>query len=169
MKLIKATLENKALLKNLYSFYLHDLSAYSSSLKPNKEGEFEFDSFEKIWERDGITPYLLKQNQEVIGFCLLLEPPFTKKVDYCINDLFIYNQFRGRGYAEEAIKTIFQEKQGSYYVCQLKDNKRAVGFWKKFYEQYHIAYEESLELEDGEEVLYQTFSTLNMVVPPPVK
>lgn len=165
MELVKATLEDKTLVKNLYSFYLHDLSAYSSSLKPNADGVFEFDSFEKIWERDGITPYLLKQKKEVIGFCLLLEPPFTKKVDYCINDLFIYSGFRGKGFAEEAIKTIFQEKQGSYYVSQLTANKRAVGFWKKFYEQYHIAYEETLELEDGEEVFYQTFNTKNMVVP----
>lgn len=165
MKLVKATLKDKMLLKNLYSFYLHDLSPYSRSLKPNAEGVFEFDAFEKIWERDGITPYLLKQGNEVIGFTLLLEPPFTKKIDYCINDLFIYHQYRGKGFAEEAIKTIFQEKRGSYYVNQLKNNKRAVGFWKKLYEKYHIAYEETLEIEDGEEVIYQTFETKNMVVP----
>jgi predicted acetyltransferase len=166
MELVKATVGDKQLLKNLYSFYLHDLSAYSQSLRPNKEGAFEFDSFEIIWEREGITPYLLIDKTEVIGFCLLLEPPFTKKVDYCINDLFIYNQFRGRGYAEEAIKTIFQKKKGSYYVSQLKNNKRAVSFWKKFYEKHHIAFEETLELEDGEEVIYQTFTTQNMVVSP---
>jgi predicted acetyltransferase len=165
MELVKATFEDKALLKNLYSLYLHDLSAYSHSLKPNAEGAFEFDSFDKIWEKEGINPYLLKMDNEIIGFSLLLEAPFTKKVDFCINDFFIYNRYRGKGFSEEAVQVIFQEKQGSYYVSQLKENKRAVGFWKKMYEKFHIAYEESLELEDGEEVIYQTFSTVNMIVP----
>lgn len=164
MQLLKATLEDKALLKNLYSFYIHDLSAFSNTLKPNAEGAFEFDAFEKIWERDGINPYLIKNDDTLIGFCLLLEPPFTKKVDYCINDFFIYSHFRGKGFAEEAVKMIFQEKKGSYYVSQLKNNKRAVSFWKKMYEKFHLAYEESMEIEEGEEVIYQTFNTVNMVV-----
>lgn len=165
MQLIQATLEQKPLLKNLYSFYIHDLSTFTLSLKPNAEGAFEFDSFELVWEKEGINPYLLKKNNEIIGFCLLLEPPFTKKVDYCINDFFIYNQFRGKGCAEEAVKLIFQEKKGSYYVSQLKKNKRAVSFWKKMYEKFHLAYEESLEIEEGEEVIYQTFNTKNMIIP----
>ncbi|MFD2446875.1 GNAT family N-acetyltransferase [Bacillus sp. CGMCC 1.16607] len=157
MEFVKATIEDKALLKNLYSFYLHDLSAFSYSLKPNADGSFEFDSFDLIWEKEGLTPYLFKLENEIVGFCLLLEAPFTKKVDFCINDFFIYNHFRGNGLAVEAVKMIFKEKQGSYYVSQLVSNKRAVAFWKKIYEQFQIAYEETLEIEDGEEVVYQTF------------
>ncbi|MHC0036602.1 GNAT family N-acetyltransferase [Pseudoneobacillus sp. C159] len=163
MEFVRATLQDKQLLKNMYSLYLHDLSAYSESLKPNEHGEFEFDSFEMIWEKEGLNPYFLKDGTKVIGFCLLLEPPFTKKVDYCINDLFIYNQFRGKGLAEQAVRLIFQEKQGSFYVSQIKANKRAVSFWKKMYDLYDIAYEETLELEDGEEVIYQTFTTKSTV------
>lgn len=165
MELVPATLSDKPLLKNLYSLYLHDLSAFSHTLKPCADGSFEFDSFDKIWTREGINPYLLKENDELVGFVLLLEKPFTKRVDFCINDLFIYSRFRGKGLAEEAIKIIFQEKQGTFYVSQLKDNKRAVSFWRKVYEKFHIAYHETVELEDGEDVIYQTFDTKNMIVP----
>jgi predicted acetyltransferase len=165
MELIKATIEDKPLLKNLYSYYLHDLSAYSESLKPNEEGAFEFDSFDMLWETEGINPYLLHVEDEFIGFLMVLESPFTEKVDFVINDFFIYNGFRGKGLAEEAVGILFQEKQGSYYISQLMKNSRAVRFWKKIYEQYQIVYEETVECQDNEEVVYQTFSTINMVVP----
>lgn len=157
MEILKATFEDKTLLKNLYSFYLHDLSAYSSSLKINEEGMFEFDSFDVIWEKDGINPYLIKEEDELLGFMLLLEAPFTKKVDYCINDFFLYNRYRGKGYADKVIQQLFGNKPGSYYVAQLENNKRAVSFWKKIYQQMGINYEESFEIEDGEKVVYQTF------------
>lgn len=157
MELIKATIEDKPLLKNLYSFYLHDLSAYNHSLHLNEEGAFEFDSFDIIWEKEGINPYLIKVENNLIGFFLLLEAPFTKKVDYCINDFFLYQRYRGKGYAEKAIRKLFTDKPGSYYVSQLENNKRAVSFWKKAYQQLGISYEESVEIEEDEKVVYQTF------------
>lgn len=66
----------KHILRNLYSLYLQDLSEFTDSLDISKSGSFKFDSFELIWEKEGLTPYLLKNNQEFVGFLLLLERPF---------------------------------------------------------------------------------------------
>ncbi|WP_442597052.1 GNAT family N-acetyltransferase [Neobacillus sp. D3-1R] len=157
MELMKATIEDKALLKTLYSFYLHDLSAYNPTLTTNEEGAFEFDSFHLFWEKEGISPYLIKDGAELIGFFLLLEKPLMKQVDYCINDFFIYSRYRGKGYGEKVLEQLFEEKQGVYFIEQMVNNKKAVFFWKKIYKQFNIEFEEELHMEDDIEVISQTF------------
>lgn len=126
MYLEKAGLEQKQMLGNLYSLYLHDLSAYSDGLQIGEDGIFEFDSFELIWRREGVE-------DQLAGFILILEAPFTKKVDKVVNDFFILNSFRGKGIAKAAALEVFVHNKGRYYISQLVKNKPAVQFWKKVY------------------------------------
>ena len=149
--------DNKEILRNLYSLYLHDLSAYTDGLQISESGSFEFDSFSLIWERKGITPYFIKADEKLAGFVLILEAPFTTKVDKVINDFFILNPFRGKGVAKAAVAEIFSENKGSYYISQLVNNETALHFWKKIYRQMEIDFVEESEVQDGEEVVYQTF------------
>lgn len=149
--------DNKEVLRNLYSLYLHDLSAYTKGLQISEDGSYEFDSFSLIWEKEGVTPYFIIAGGKLAGFILILEAPFTKKVDKVINDFFILNPFRGIGVAKAAVSEIFADNKGSYYISQLVKNQKAVSFWKKVYQQKGIIFEEQSEVEDGEEVVYQTF------------
>lgn len=160
MKVIleKIVADKKEILRNLYSLYLHDLSAFTDGLQVGEDGSFEFDSFSLIWEKEGITPYFIKVDEKLAGFVLILEAPFTTKVDKVINDFFILNPFRGTGAAQAAVSEIFAQNKGSYYISQLVKNQTAVHFWKKVYQQEGIAFEEQSEVEDGEEVVYQTFT-----------
>jgi predicted acetyltransferase len=153
----KASTEEKAILKNLYAFYLHDLSAYSSSLEINSEGTYEFDAFEDIWERDGITPYFIMADGLLAGFLLFLEAPLLTKVDYCINDMFLFHPYRGKGVAEAALASLFAEKKGEYYVVQLESNLRAIGFWRKLLKKHQFPYEEMNDVKDGENIVSQRF------------
>lgn len=154
----KVQIQEKHILRNLYSLYLHDLSAYSHELLVNDEGIFEYDSFEMIWNTEGLSPFLIKVEGKLAGFVLLLEAPFLKRVDYCINDFFLLNGYRGRGYGQDAFKHICQTRQGKYAVEQIVENKPAVYFWKKVYQQFGIDYEESTRTEeDGLECLRQFF------------
>ena len=149
--------DKKEVLRNLYSLYLHDLSAYTKGLQISEDGSYEFDSFSLIWEKEGVTPYFIIAGGKLAGFILILEAPFTKKVDKVINDFFILNPFRGIGVANAAVSEIFADNKGSYYISQLVKNQKAVSFWKKVYQQKGIIFEEQSEVEDGEEVVYQTF------------
>jgi predicted acetyltransferase len=149
--------DKKEVLRNLYSLYLHDLSAYTKSLQISEDGSYEFDSFSLIWEKEGVTPYFIIAGGKLAGFVLILEAPFTKKVDKVINDFFILNPYRGIGVAKAAVAEIFSQNKGSYYISQLVQNKPAVRFWNKIYQQHGIGFEEHKELQDGEEVVYQTF------------
>lgn len=149
--------EKQSILRNLYSLYLHDLSAYAKGLQISEDGSFEFDSFALIWEKEGLTPYLIITDDDLAGFILLLEAPLTKKVDKVINDFFILNPYRGKGVAKAAAARIFEQHKGSYYISQLNKNEPAVRFWRKIYQQMELDVEEYTEIQDGEEVVYQTF------------
>lgn len=152
--------DKKEVLRNLYSLYLHDLSAYTNELEVSEAGSFEFDSFSLIWEKERITPYFIKVDEKLAGFVLILEAPFTTKVDKVINDFFILNPFRGKGVAKAAVSEIFSSNKGSYYISQLVKNETAVHFWKKVYKQMEIDFVEKSEVQDGEEVVYQTFTVV---------
>jgi predicted acetyltransferase len=156
--LTKADASKKETVRNFYSFYLHDLSQYSPSLKPNGEGTFEFDSFDRLWDTEGISVHLIEAGDELAGFLLFLEKPFLKRADYCINDMFLFHPYRGKGIAEEALGLLFKKHKGAYYVEQLAENKRAVGFWKKVFSTNGFPYEETESEEDGEVCLGQFFT-----------
>ncbi|OCA82318.1 hypothetical protein A8F94_20635 [Bacillus sp. FJAT-27225] len=155
--LIKAECDHAEIIKNMYALYLHDLSAFSDSLRENSKGTYEFDSFSLLWEKEGVNPYFILANGEKAGFILLLEPPFTKKIDYLINDFFIYKRFRKRGVGLRTAQLLFEQKPGSYFVAQLERNQPAVRFWHRVYTNLGIPYEEYKDNEENEKILCQEF------------
>ncbi|WP_053368460.1 GNAT family N-acetyltransferase [Bacillus sp. FJAT-27245] len=158
--------EDAGILANMYAFYLHDLTAYTDSLKENEAGMYEFESFSLFWKREGVNPYFIIVDGERAGFVLLLEPPFTKKLNYVINDFFVYNRFRGKGIAIRAAEAIFEGRSGSYLVAQLTRNERAIAFWRKVYDRCGIDYDEYEDEEDGEAILCQEFMITNSKLEP---
>ncbi|MEK4080525.1 GNAT family N-acetyltransferase [Solibacillus sp. FSL K6-1126] len=144
----------KTILRNLYSLYLHDLSKFSSMIDLGIDGSFKYESLDKFWYIDGISPYFIKLEESIIGFILLLERPFlTEENDLGINDFFIINKYKGKGVAAK----LFEAKQGQYFVIQVIENKRAVSFWRNLYIELNINITEKQELIDGEQCLIQTF------------
>ncbi|MEJ9232398.1 GNAT family N-acetyltransferase [Peribacillus butanolivorans] len=150
--------DEKHILQNLYSQYLHDLSEYTEGLDISADGSFEFDSFELIWTREGLTPYFLKKDKTILGFLLLLERPFLKKdYDYSINDIFMLKKYRRKGIAITLLKEVFKQKKGSYFVIELAKNTPAVIFWRKIFSELNIDFEEEKKIVDDEECLVQSF------------
>ncbi|KAB2335125.1 GNAT family N-acetyltransferase [Bacillus mesophilum] len=150
--------DEKGVLQNLYSLYLHDLSEFTDELDISSNGSFEFDSIELIWEREGLTPYFIKKEDAIVGFLLLLEKPFLKEnYDYSINDIFILKKFRRKGIAILLLKELFKFKKGNYYVIELASNTPAVIFWRKAYSELSIEFDEEKKMIDGENCLVQSF------------
>jgi len=150
--------DEKHILQNLYSLYLHDLSEFTEGLDISPNGSFEFDSFELIWKEEGLTPYFLKKDMKIAGFLLLLERPFLNKdYDYSINDIFILKKYRRKGAAIALLKEMFKQKNGSYFVVQLASNIPAVKFWRRVFSELGINFEEKKQIIDNEECLVQSF------------
>lgn len=151
--------KEKDIVRNLYSLYLHDLSKFTTNLDIREDGSFYFKELDLFWKEEGLSPYFIKYNDSIIGFILLLERPFLKKEnDFCINDIFILNKYKGRGLGSKALVKLFEEKPGKYFVIELVENTPAVSFWKKVYEQLNIEFDEKMELIDDEACLIQTFT-----------
>ncbi|WP_249599001.1 GNAT family N-acetyltransferase [Peribacillus frigoritolerans] len=145
--------DEKHILQNLYSLYLHDLSEFTEGLDISTDG-----SFELIWKEEGLTPYFLKKDMKIAGFLLLLERPFLKKdYDYSVNDIFILKKYRRKGTAISLLKELFKQKKGSYFVVQLANNIPAVIFWRKIFSELSIDFEEKKQIVDNEECLVQSF------------
>ena len=150
--------DERHILKNLYSLYLHDLPEYTEGLDISSDGSFEFDSFELIWKREGVTPYFLKKDKIIVGFLLLLERPFlNKEYDYSINDIFILKKYRRKGIAIALLKQLFKQKKGCYFVVELAKNIPAVIFWRKILNTLNIDFEEKKKIIDDEACLMQSF------------
>lgn len=149
----------KNILKNLYSLYLHDLSRYTSTLDIGPDGIFEYEGLDQFWEVDGLSPYFIMKDMNIIGFILLLERPLLKKDhDFAVNDLFMLKKYRGQGNSTQAMQELFDKRQGKYYVIELIENKPAVSFWKKIYNDFNIQYEEKQDCIDDELCLIQSFN-----------
>ncbi|MEA1009808.1 GNAT family N-acetyltransferase [Bacillus cereus] len=148
----------KEILRNLYALYLHDLSKFTTNITIGANGFFEYEDLHMFWEVDGITPYFIKADNSIIGFLLLLERPFLKKEnDFGINDIFILNQYKGKGIGKKVIGNLLEEKRGQYFVIELIKNIPAISFWKKVYSEMKIEFDEQKQLIDDEECLVQTF------------
>lgn len=156
---LKEVLETeKTILKNLYSLYLHDLSKFTSLIDIGEDGSFEYDGLDGFWETEGLSPYFVILNKNIIGFILLVERPYLKKdYDFGVNDLFILNNYKGNGFGIHAIGELFKVKKGKYFVIELMENKPAVSFWKKVYSEMNIQFLEKQDVVDEEQCLIQTF------------
>lgn len=158
--LLRPAQETEApILRNLYSLYLHDLSKYTTNIDIGQDGFFHYSDLDLFWGTEGISPYFIKSGNDIIGFLLLLERPFLKKEnDFSINDIFILNKYRGKGFGRKVLEILFEKKRGAYYVIELVGNLPAVSFWKNVFTHFHIEFEEKRELVDDDPCLIQTFT-----------
>ena len=148
----------KTILANLYSLYLHDLSKFTSQIEVGDDGSFQYEGLDEFWGIEGLSPYFIILDNNIIGFILLVERPFLQsEYDLGVNDIFILNKYKGRGLGRQAIETLFKEKKGKYFVIELMENKPAISFWKKIYSGLHIQFEEKQDVIDDEQCFIQTF------------
>ncbi|MGE7882256.1 GNAT family N-acetyltransferase [Bacillus sp. NPDC094077] len=148
----------KEILRNFYALYLHDLSKFTTNITIGANGFFEYEDLHLFWKSDGITPYFIRVDHSIVGFLLLLERPFLKKEnDFGINDIFILNQYKGKGIGKKVIESLLEERRGKYFVIELIKNVPAVMFWKKVYRELNIEFDERKQIIDDEACLVQTF------------
>lgn len=157
IQLIPVHLEQKETLRNLYSLYLHDLSQYTQELQIHEDGTYHFEGFELIFRNPRLQSYLIYQGEQLQGFTTLVETKAKEEIDYIINDLFMAHKARGRGIAQSVIDQIIVAKPGRYRVYQLKENLRAISFWRNYLQTREIPYREVELEEDGDSCVMQTF------------
>ncbi|MCR8645662.1 GNAT family N-acetyltransferase [Paenibacillus sp. N1-5-1-14] len=160
MQIIRVDQNGKDILKQLMTLFLHDLSEYNNDIEINQStGVFEFDVFDWFFEKEGLTPFFIKNTDKIIGFILLQSGPFSNQefADYVLNSFFILKKYRRQGLGKEACKVFFKQFPGRYAISQIETNIPAIQFWKNTYRSFGIEFYEKAEIEEGHKVIYQYF------------
>lgn len=144
-QITKVKKEQGELFLNLYHLYLYDLSEYTSE-DPKENGKFDLTNTYLYLEREELHPFLITYHDKIVGFILVCTPPFVPKgIDFTIQELFILKKYRGLGIASIAVEHVLEKVKGNIRVDQLKNNKTAVAFWKKYYNRHQILFSEEEE------------------------
>ena len=146
-------------LKNLVSLYLHDLSAFADDLAINDSGVFEYEGIELYFNREDLTPFFIKNDNNVVGFMLLNMGRYVEdNIDFCVHEFFILKSDRKKGFGKAAVKQLFNSYKGRYKIGQLASNTPALKFWHRIYEALAIEYSEIQEKVDGLPCVAQIFN-----------
>ncbi len=135
--------------KNIYQFYLYDLSKYTYD-DLDELAMFLDESTDLYLEEDQLLPFFIKLEGQTIGFILLESGDFTPSfhIDYSIAEFFILNKFRNKDYGLRALEKLFEKYPGRYVLGQLSNNIAAIKFWEKAFKHFQIdplRYEEDMD------------------------
>jgi predicted acetyltransferase len=145
-ELIKATINDKEILKNLMQFYFYDFSEYvEAHLEENGLfGAYKY--LDEYWTEDSRFPYLVKLNGSYAGFALVRLVHSEEKTYYSIAEFFIMKKYRRTGLGKLVAHDIFNLYKGQWEVFQIEKNVPAQHFWRKVIDEYtNGAFTEKLE------------------------
>ncbi|MBE6158388.1 MAG: GNAT family N-acetyltransferase [Firmicutes bacterium] len=125
--------EEKYLLDNLLQLYLHDISLYFPMDFDSKEGKYIYDDLSKYFDGSNNYAYLLKDDENIIGFSLV---DTTEDNTMVIQEMFILNNYKSKGYGKEIATKIFDMHKGNWVVKALPCSPKAENFWKRTIEEY---------------------------------
>ena len=93
---------------------------------------------------------LLIENEvnRFVGFCVLVDYPLVKGFygSFFIEEFYIKEEFRGRGYGEAAVKAILRMYGTKGSLCILDRNVPAKRFWDKMFSRYMT----NIQCEEGD-------------------
>ena len=125
--------EKKYLFDNLLQLYLHDISQYFPYDFNSEKGRYIYDDEEKYFDGSNNYAYLFKDGEDVIGFSLV---DTLEDGTMVIQEMFILNNYKNRGYGKEAVTKIFDMHKGNWIIKVLPCSPKAENFWKKTIEEY---------------------------------
>ena len=151
VEVIGPRIEDKPLIKNLYTFYRYDLMpfiAQGPGAFANEfgtiDGEASRTHDEAVadcdvwWERPGVLfALLIRAAGRPAGFAMVATPPHASpRVDYRFNEFFILNKCRRQGVATAAATAVLDRFRGKWEVGHLPANLAAGAFWRRFVPRY---------------------------------
>ena len=132
----EASPADRALIRNLYPLYLHDLSAFTEFYDVDDRGVFFPDYLSDWLDRPSplLHPLVFREGGRPAGFALVGQAPYphmTPGRDYRMCEFFVLNRSRRRGVGRRAAHAVFAMFPGVWEVSQLPRNTGAIAFWRQ--------------------------------------
>ncbi|WP_461534964.1 GNAT family N-acetyltransferase [Spongorhabdus nitratireducens] len=129
VELVPAGIEDKAIIENLFHYYVYEMSDFLG-LAPSDKGIFTYSAakLNKYWEQDDHYPFLIRCMGEIAGFSLLRKYPADSAL-YDIGQFFILRKYKGMGVGRRAFELSVSTFPGQWLTRVLLENKPALAFW----------------------------------------
>lgn len=131
-KLIKVEEKDKNVIYNLMQLYTYELSFFedeTTKFTMLDSGLYVMNKYvEKYWQEENRNPYILKHNNELVGFVL---QRYNEENINEIAEFFVLNKYRNMGAGTYMANKMFQLYKGKWEVRTLIKNERAQNFWRK--------------------------------------
>ena len=134
--LCKADESDLPIVKNLVHYYVYDMSEHMGwPCRP--DGVYSgCDNIESFWNEEGKHAFILRHEDELVGFAMVRGNHEEDEIDYSIAEFFVLRKFRGKGVGEKVARQLFDRFSGQWMVAQLVDNRPAIAFWRKVISRY---------------------------------
>lgn len=155
IRLIKA--ESSEIIKNLFQYYIYDMSEYTK-FKANADGTYTASesvvNLNDYWEKQDHFPYLITVDDEIAGFSLIRKFPFDNNY-FDIGQFFVLRKFKNEGIGKRAFELSVNKHPGKWITRVLRDNHGAYKFWNKVISELsNEAVEVRNELYKDKEMIY---------------
>lgn len=147
IEVARAGKQGEAIIRNLFSLYIHDLSEHTGWDVPDDGLFVANDLLAQYWGRKPANarfrwpddlegyPFLIRADGRLAGFALIREigkdPPA-----YDVGEFFVLRKYRGKGVGKEVAHRLFDMFPGAWQVRELPENTPAQAFWRRIIDDY---------------------------------
>lgn len=136
IKIERASLHEKSVLRNLMELCQHDYSEYDGA-DVNEHGLFEYRYIDHYWTDSGRHPFVVRVSGRLAGFVLVREVEDSNTpVTHAITEFFVLRKFRRQGIGRKVARQIFDMFPGQWSIYQEEENLPAQSFWRKVIAEY---------------------------------
>lgn len=137
VEVLKATLQDKAILRNLMELYQYDFSEIEGE-DVDDFGLFGYKYLDHYWTESGRHPFLVKVDGKLAGLVLVNQHSYLSHGGntMVISEFFIMRKYRGRGIGEHVATHVFDLFPGKWEIQQTVKNIGAQAFWRKVIRRY---------------------------------
>jgi predicted acetyltransferase len=133
-KLYSATMIDYPLIQRMWLFYIYDMSrecGFISGWECPTNPSFEPDDITSYFNDSARRAYLIKNDDEPVGFVLLNQVGTLLHTQWNIGEFFILAKFQGKGIGAEIAHQLWKMHPGNWEVSVIPENKNALIFWRK--------------------------------------
>lgn len=138
--LFPATIADYPVIQNMARFYVYDISRYCGLAFEGWEfpsdGLYECRDFKSYFETKNNHAFLIKINEELVGFALIDQLEVLPETDWNMGQFFIVAKYQRSGIGANVAKQLFDRFPGEWSVGAIPQNTRAVEFWRKVIREY---------------------------------
>ncbi|KTD72462.1 GNAT family N-acetyltransferase [Legionella tucsonensis] len=139
IRLIPATLEDYPTIQNLGRFYVYDMSEYlgnQAGWEIPEDGLYECIDFKKYWQNENSFPFVVRYENELVGFVIVDKKGSEPGVDFNMAQFFVVRKFKNKGIGQYIAEQCFKKFPGIWEVMVMPGNEGAYRFWRATMKHY---------------------------------